>query len=69
MGALDGKVAAVTGAASGIGLACARAMLDAGATVVLVDRAGDGLERLCAELGERAIPLVVDLLDPGSVAA
>ena len=65
---LNGRVAAVTGAASGIGLACARAMLDAGATVVLVDRAGDGLERLCAELGERAIPLVVDLLDPGSMA-
>lgn len=65
---LSGKVAAVTGAASGIGLACARAMLGAGATVVLVDRAGDRLDELRAELGERAVPLVVDLLDPGSVA-
>ena len=65
---LNGKVAAVTGAASGIGLQCAKAMLDAGATVVLVDRADERLNRLCADLGSRAIPLVVDLLDPSSVA-
>ena len=64
---LDGKVAAVTGAASGIGLACARAMLAAGAKVALVDRAGDRLEALCAELGPDAMPVVVDLLDPASV--
>ena len=42
---LNGKVAAVTGAASGIGLACARAMLAAGAEVVLIDRAEDRLRR------------------------
>jgi ribitol 2-dehydrogenase len=66
---LKDKVAAVTGAASGIGLECARAMLAAGATVALVDRAGDRLERLCADLGERAFPVVVDLTDPASVAA
>jgi ribitol 2-dehydrogenase len=65
---LDGKVAAITGAASGIGLACAQAMLEAGATVALVDRAKDKLEELCAGLGPRAIPVVVDLLDPSSVA-
>ena len=35
---LEGKVAAVTGGASGIGLASAEAMLAAGARVVLVDR-------------------------------
>jgi ribitol 2-dehydrogenase len=64
---LSGKVAAVTGAASGIGLESARTMLDAGATVVLVDRAGDKLNQLCSELGSRAIPLVIDLLDPSSV--
>ena len=65
--ALGGKVAAVTGAASGIGLECARAMLAAGATVVLVDRAEDRLKELCSELGPHAVPLVVDLLDPSSV--
>ena len=64
---LDGKVAAITGAASGIGLACAQAMMEAGATVALVDRAKDKLEELCADLGPRAIPVVVDLLDPSSV--
>ena len=65
---LSGKVAAVTGAASGIGLECARAMLGAGMRVVLVDRAEDRLAALCAELGPNAVPVVVDLLDPKSVA-
>ena len=41
---LNGKVAAITGAASGIGLACARRLLAAGATVALVDR-GEGQPR------------------------
>ena len=65
---LNGKVAAVTGAASGIGLECARAMLAAGATVFLIDRASDRLGALCADLGPRAMPLVIDLLDSASVA-
>ena len=66
---LSGKVAAITGAASGIGLACARALTGVGARVVLVDRDETKLREVCAELGPDAIPLVVDLLDPGSVAA
>jgi ribitol 2-dehydrogenase len=66
--ALRGKVAAVTGAASGIGLACARAMLAEGATVAFVDRAGDRLRSICAEAGSKAIPVVVDLASPDSVA-
>ncbi len=61
---LQGKTAAVTGAASGIGLACARALLAEGAQVVLIDRVGDKLESLCRELGANAHPLKVDLLDP-----
>lgn len=66
---LAGKVAAVTGAASGIGLECARAMLDAGARVVLIDRAEQRLNELCAELGPQAIPLVLDLSDGPGVSA
>lgn len=64
---LKGKVAAVTGAASGIGLACAKAMLSEGATVVLIDRAEDKLTALCEELGPNAKPLVLDLMDGAQV--
>ncbi len=65
---LAGKVAAVTGAASGIGLACARTMLAAGARVVLIDRAEDRLAAVAADLGPQALPLTIDLLNPASVA-
>ena len=61
---LQGKTAAVTGAASGIGLACARGLLAEGAQVVLIDRDGDKLDGLCQELGSNAHVLRVDLLDP-----
>jgi ribitol 2-dehydrogenase len=65
---LSAKVAAITGAASGIGLECARCLVAAGAVVVLVDRAEENLNKACAELGPRAIPLLIDLTDPASVA-
>lgn len=68
-GRMQGKTAAITGAASGIGLACARILIEEGAQVVLIDRAGDRLAALCAELGEAAHPLVVDLLDGPQVSA
>ena len=66
-GSMTGKVAAITGAASGIGLACARALIDEGARVVLVDRALDRLAPLCEELGPAALPLGADLLQPAEV--
>ncbi|MBB4010146.1 SDR family oxidoreductase [Allorhizobium taibaishanense] len=66
---MKGKTAAITGAASGIGLECARTLIAEGATVVLIDRAKEKLETLCAELGERAKPLVVDLLDGPDVSS
>ena len=65
---LSGQVAAITGAASGIGLECARSMLGAGARVVLIDRDGAALRAACAGLGEGAIALEIDLLSPASVA-
>ncbi|MGO6970577.1 SDR family oxidoreductase [Rhizobium leguminosarum] len=64
---LSGKVAAVTGAASGIGLECAKTMLAAGARVVLIDRNEDALKEICSKLDANAIPLVIDLTDPKSV--
>ena len=64
---LSGKVAAITGAASGIGLQCARSLLAAGAKVVLIDRAEDKLKALCDELGDNAVAIVTDLLDTASV--
>ena len=64
---MKGKVAAITGAASGIGLECAKTLLAEGATVVLIDRAADRLAALCAELGPNAKPLVIDLMDGAQV--
>lgn len=47
---LQGRVCAVTGAASGIGAAMARQLAEAGAHVALIDRDIDGARRLAAEL-------------------
>ena len=65
---LEGKVAAITGAASGIGLASAEAMLAAGARVVLVDRDEAALQGLVGKHGDAVIPLVIDLLNPADCA-
>src|SRR6266481_6018435 len=65
---LEGKVAAVTGGASGIGLASTEAMLAAGARVVLVDRDEVALTALREKHGDAVIPLVIDLLDAKSCA-
>ena len=68
MAKLQGKTAAITGAASGIGLECARILIEEGAQVVLIDRAADRLHDLCGQLGPQAHPLVVDLLDGPQVS-
>ena len=60
---LEGKVAVVTGAASGIGLASAEAMVAAGARVVMVDRDARALAAHRDKHGDRVVPLVIDLLD------
>ncbi|MFT4117808.1 SDR family NAD(P)-dependent oxidoreductase [Bradyrhizobium sp.] len=48
---LSGKVAAITGAARGIGKACAKRFLDDGVKVVIADVDADGLAQTAAELG------------------
>src|SRR5215212_10271633 len=65
---LSGKVAAVTGAASGIGLECSRILLSEGARVVLLDRDEEALKAVGANLGPEAILLRVDVTDPDSVS-
>lgn len=57
-----GRRALVTGAASGIGRACARRLAAAGAEVTVLDVNADGARRLAQELDGHA--LVVDLAGP-----
>ena len=59
------RVALVTGAAAGIGLALSRALLERGARVVLADRDAAALQRL--ELGPLARTRVLDVCDAAAV--
>ncbi|MBC2608022.1 SDR family oxidoreductase [Pelagicoccus albus] len=60
---LEGKIAAVTGGASGIGLASVKGMLGAGAQVVVIDRDESALARVRDEFGDQVTTLAIDLLD------
>lgn len=61
------KVALITGAARGIGLATAKNLLDAGWLVALLDRDGDELTKAMANLGQAASGFVYDVSDPEAV--
>ena len=63
-----GRRALVTGAGSGIGEAVARGLHGEGAEVVLADVAGDRVEAVAAELGERAQALTLDVRDEDAVS-
>jgi NAD(P)-dependent dehydrogenase (short-subunit alcohol dehydrogenase family) len=65
---LDGQVALVTGAASGLGNATARALHAAGAQVVLVDLPSSEGAAAAATLGEGARFVPADVTDPEGVA-
>lgn len=72
MGTLDGKIAVVTGAASGIGRASALAMAAEGARVVVSDRHADGADAVAAEIaaaGGTAIGVRCDVRSEDDVRA
>jgi NAD(P)-dependent dehydrogenase (short-subunit alcohol dehydrogenase family) len=66
---LTGKVAVVTGASSGVGVAFARALAEAGADIALGARRTDLLERTLATVrdatGRRGIAIGTDVAEPG----
>jgi NAD(P)-dependent dehydrogenase (short-subunit alcohol dehydrogenase family) len=67
---LDGRRALVTGAGRGIGMACAAALAQAGAHVVLVSRTAGEIAAVAEEIraeGGSAEPLVLDVTDTAAV--
>lgn len=66
---LAGKVAIVTGAASGIGKATARLLVQAGADVVVADRDSDGARSVAREFGDQGFAVSFDLDDDTSILA
>ncbi len=65
----DKPIALVTGAAQGIGYACAEALAEDGARVVLSDIKEDGVTAAAAKLGGDALPHVCDMGDADQVTA
>ena len=66
---LAGSRALITGATGGIGIAIARRLHGAGATVLISGRKAEVLDGLAGALGERVEVLVADLADREQVAA
>jgi NAD(P)-dependent dehydrogenase (short-subunit alcohol dehydrogenase family) len=66
---LDGRVAFVTGGASGIGLAIAASLIEAGSRVMIADLDPVVLDRAAAALGPQAAPVELDVRDRDGWAA
>lgn len=66
---LDGKIAIVTGGASGFGAGIVRRFVNENARVVIADLNGDAAKELADELGEQAVGIEADVSDGSSVAA
>src|SRR3982074_3202018 len=69
MGRLDGKIAAVTGGAAGIGGATVRRFVAEGASVAFCDRDGERGQRLAAELESAGAKVAFTQADVGTEAA
>jgi NAD(P)-dependent dehydrogenase (short-subunit alcohol dehydrogenase family) len=69
MGRLEGKVAVVTGGASGIGAATVRRFIEEGARVVIADLQGEVAESLAEELGPNAVGFRCNVVHEEEVAA
>ncbi|SEB31618.1 SDR family NAD(P)-dependent oxidoreductase [Rhodococcus koreensis] len=67
MGRMQDMVAIVTGAASGIGAAAAQRLVEEGASVLLVDRSEENLERVAAGLDGNVDIAAADISDRGQV--
>jgi NAD(P)-dependent dehydrogenase (short-subunit alcohol dehydrogenase family) len=65
----EGKVAVVTGGASGIGEATVRRLVDEGASVAVADLNGERLQALADELGPRVVTSVCDVSQEADVEA
>ena len=69
MGTLDGRVALITGAGSGVGRAVALRFVRAGASVIGFDRSAAGLAKTVAESGEAVVATVGDVREPATLDA
>lgn len=63
----DGKVAVVTGGASGIGLAAAMRLMREGARLSVWDRDAAALDKMSGQLGGAVHTVALDLADPDAV--
>src|SRR6185503_10963625 len=69
MGTLDGVRALVSGSTSGLGLAMAAALADAGASVAVSGRSGERAAGVARRLGDGAFGVELDVRDEGSVVS
>lgn len=66
---LNGKIAIVTGAASGFGRGIAELFAQQGAKVVIADRNGEGAAQVASAIGGQAVPVEVDVTRKADVEA